>query len=269
MVYELCLVVDYDIAPYPSLFELHRQTLFEPKFTRRMQHLRLWKKPKLELPQTNLLRVSKQIRNETVPILYGKNQWQMPTHWGWGNLNTFDIEETIFVLHKRHFRNIVVCFDWRDVAHTVSQSQILEFGNEHPAGAHLHNVAFSHTFNLSSYVSTLGTTAAQLMKLIPYLDNLVIDIEQLYCPDGCCRGAVMTYFENHFVSQVACQLCLSSGNIKVEIRGLENPEEEELVYVGWGFDADGPVNKDTLKKRWEFELRLFCDEMRRRSGWTI
>ena len=225
MIYELCLVVDYDIVPYPSLYDFHGETEFEEE-------------PMPEWPHLNLLGVSKQIRNETVPILYGKNRWRMPTYWGSLYPNAFDIAENVFVLNKKHFRNLIVCFEFREIAHTED--------------VHLEYVKHIQRHISTSYTDTLKNTAAQLRELIPCLKSLVINLEELICEDGCCRERVLTRFEKAFVSEIACQLYSYPAKIKTEIRGLKkNSKEQKLVYDDWGFDAGGHVNKMALKQRWQ------------------
>ena len=88
MVYDLILVGDTEIVPYPAIWELDAALVPHPS--------------------PALLAVNKQIAEEARPVLYGKNQWRLPA--------VPRRVGSIFSLHPLLFRNITVFFDGRDLS---------------------------------------------------------------------------------------------------------------------------------------------------------
>jgi len=88
MIYDLVLVGDSEIVPYPAKWE----------------HVAAAKPH----PSPALLVVSKQLAREARPVLYGKNQWRLGGEPG--------VRLSIFSRHPLLFRDITIFFDGRDLS---------------------------------------------------------------------------------------------------------------------------------------------------------
>ena len=245
IIYKDCLIVDYRIAPYPSTYELCKLDALgrvikigDPKPVSRPR-----------FPSLSILRVNKQLHRETSRILYGQNRWKDPQC----SVNS-GYYASIFDLHGALFKDIEICFDWResnfrldyfmgndpsDVAERVCPQYAQRSDRERQE--FLHTPIKSHAFQ---------KLERQLSQLLPYLTSLVIDITRLYCPIGCCRTQVFTrYFQDDFIKNLGKEV-LRSDLQSIKFVGLQNPREKRHVYSKWGFKEDGTVDKVELARQW-------------------
>ena len=249
IIYKYCLIVEHRIVPYPSTYELCRLAAIgkvikegDPKPVSR---------PKF--PSLSILRVNKQLHRETSCIFYGQNRWKDPQC----SVNS-GYYTSIFDLHGALFKDIEICFDWResnfrldyfigndlsDVAERVCPQ--FEQRSDRERQEFLHNPIKSRAFQRLGH---------QLSQLMPYLNSLVIDITRLYCPIGCCRTRVFTrYFQDDFIKKFGKEV-LRSNIQSIKFIGLQNPREKRYVYKNWGFKEDGTVNRANLARQWRLHF---------------
>ncbi|KAL8846625.1 MAG: hypothetical protein Q9221_008298 [Calogaya cf. arnoldii] len=103
MIYQYCLVVHGEIVPYPTEYEYPRYKMPDGHMTEQQRNYMHRK------PDVALLQVSKQIREETCPILYGCNLWRKSGTYS--QLCTF----AKFRQVNRHFKHIITSLDSRDL----------------------------------------------------------------------------------------------------------------------------------------------------------
>ena len=86
-------------------------------------------------------------------------------------------------------------------------------------------------------------------QLLPHLTSLLIDVDNLYCALGCCRGKVLgKLLRKGFVASLGKNIVKSSLS-RVEFTGLKGTEEKQMVYGDCGFEESGIVSKERLRKR--------------------
>lgn len=253
LICEYCLVVDYEITPYPSPYEISQQALLNSKLNDKTYGRRGFKASKPNMPNVNLLQVNKTLHHEAAPILYGKNRWQLPAHFLSSDFDSFDPFANIFQWNRSSFRYITVCFDWRDLMYAATQAQLLN-----PTARqweHHERVEASHELEFRGLQISIETAASMLSRLLPQLSNLVIDVTNLYCPHGCCRQRVMTdWFQNLFMRRIGYEVAMGSLVSRIVFKGLINTTEKKLVYREWGFQKDGTVNRAVLARKWGSDL---------------
>lgn len=185
------------------------------------------------MPQVNMLQVSQQVRSETIPILCGKNVWQMPSHRH-TSINTYEYYRNMFVTHQVHFRQITVYFDRRDEAHASMQADLLDIQGAtyyQQGSGRQERMEIIHDRQIRSLCASFFFSGDMLTKLMPHLSNLTVDVRHLNCPQRCCRQQIMAgIFQDLFVKQIAPAACFGSGVIRIKFRDLQSSEEDKLVY---------------------------------------
>ncbi|CAF9934589.1 MAG: hypothetical protein HETSPECPRED_009277 [Heterodermia speciosa] len=246
IIYGYCLIVDYTIAPYPSTYELSNLALRDRQVKRRLRT----PVSKPELPAVGILQVSKQMHKESCPILYGQNRWKHPQCW-----SNSECYESMFDLHEALFKDIEMCFDWREGSfssnHMTTDESRRGVGlfysrfqglNHDERLEYVHNTSNSYMFSRS---------IEELSHLFPRLNSLVIDVTHLYCTLGCCREDLFCVeFMADFIQRLVKEILRSEIQI-VKFVGLKNDLERDHVYEQWGFDRSGVVDRVAMAERWK------------------
>ena len=259
IIYNYALLVDYEIIPYPSPYRVQKPSLKFSRLQRRFLKYGYFthgpSSPKL--PSLNLLAVNKQIFEETAPILYGKNTWRMPVVAG-GKLFRWR-DHNVFIRHAELFRHISVKFDWRGMTDLVYHGYLYHKGVsnsewcEYEYPWHRGRVFHSDLWETVQNCSVLHKIYGDMSQLLPHVTSLVVDVDQLYCARGCCRGKVLgRWLRNGFVASLGKDI-MNSSLSRVVFTGLKSAEEKEIVYLDWGFEEPGIVSNERLRKRWADE----------------
>jgi len=167
MIYNLVLVGDSEIVPYPGIWEFEAASKSHPS--------------------PALLAVSKQLAYEARPILYGKNQWRLPAHTEYGL--------SIFSLHRLLFRDVTAFFDGRDLpdgdraelalnCHSLPDSCFRVKDVEAAKARQIHSTYLTE-------ISYIWSRKHALLDGMRQLRSLLINVEGLVCPSGCCRYKVL------------------------------------------------------------------------------
>ncbi|KAL8904776.1 MAG: hypothetical protein Q9207_003040 [Kuettlingeria erythrocarpa] len=159
MIYDYCLVVGGRITPYPS------------KADRAVQATT----PRNETPAVALLQVSRQIREEARPSLYGKNVWCLS-----GQSSPL-LPYQLWIDNRHLFRHLFVRFDHRD----VSEESRSEIRSHHahimgrPDGyvsspVYLQRVADDHE---AMFLSVCNVKLYLLNLILPFLRSVSVNLE--------------------------------------------------------------------------------------------
>ncbi len=166
MIYEYCLVVNYELNPHPTDYEQYEM-----------------QRPLPRKPDVALLKTNKQIHDEAAIVLYGKNIWRVShqsniavKHQIWRNVSLF--------------RHVVVSFDFRD----LHSSQLLEISRAvHKSGRTIETEAeeafvsaMIHADRRYDLESPWMAKARWVGEM--HLKTIVLDFSNAYCPSGCCRA---------------------------------------------------------------------------------
>ncbi|KAL8671030.1 MAG: hypothetical protein Q9168_004462 [Polycauliona sp. 1 TL-2023] len=223
MIYEYCLVVNGEIVPYPAEYEYPR---FKPKHVTAQQLNYMNRKPDVAL-----LQVNKQVREETCPVLYGRNVWRMSGTWD--SESTFDQ----FTAVKRHFNHMVTSLDSRDLGHAYFdvgiQSEIWKRKT-----LCISSIKDRRKAEHSSRTMDLDETWYTRMDFLhgdrSGLKILTVDISNSWCPFGCCRmfGAWSRYSLSYF-----------DCSVMLRVRGIF--DEDEAWHIQRGFRlSSATLNED-------------------------
>ncbi|KAL8827075.1 MAG: hypothetical protein Q9191_003405 [Dirinaria sp. TL-2023a] len=198
-IYELCLCVDGDLVPYPEPFETEYET-----------------DCKGQKPTVALLAVSRQIRVETLLILFAKNSWRIT--FAPARLSIPDIVDQVYPNTRRTFwgwfghlmRHIVCRYSYRNVDAKVSTRDRKKIFSTVRGELDEDQTSVMHQMdyeNMQIGWISMGLSVAKL----PNLKTLALHIDELFCPEGCCRiGPVTSFFPYYMLPLDA----------KVEIYGI-------------------------------------------------
>lgn len=195
---EYCLLVDGEIVPYPTWYELEDGDV---------------KKPRL-LPCTALLGVCESMRVEAAEILFGKNVWRIsdltdsldelkaPAAWEdfWGLI--------------RHATITIDCRACNPTEMLAITKNL--FGDKYWINPQeIHSERKDH-FNKHWEVLVIAALA-------PQIETLRIDFTNSYCPSGCCR------LVEHIAFRLQGMLEEQSKSFRLTAVGLLN--ETELCFM--------------------------------------
>ncbi|CAL8574155.1 hypothetical protein XPA_000125 [Xanthoria parietina] len=182
MIYEICLVVNGEIVPYPAEYEYPR---YKPEHLTEQRRNYMDRKPDVAL-----LQVNKEIREETCPILYGRNLWRMSG----GTLSHWDCRVRTFARFDRvlrHFKHVISSSDSRDLDHGYfdARRQLRHHKFMSPDEIESTEERMVPLHELRNY--DLLQCWSVKMRL-PYstdidLETVTIDISNSWCAFGCCR----------------------------------------------------------------------------------
>ena len=241
MIYSHCdLVVDVEIIPYPTPHERDsgQYQCEQPCY-----------------PSVALLRVNHQIRTEALEIILSKNTWRLPSGplpWGrfrlpsgpllWGN---------IFTQHPKHFLSVTVAFDQHDLPSDLKSliSRRTQSYPRHDQTPTARGVDI-HAQYLSEIEDQWENKARLLcwMLIIGQVQSIVVDLEDLACPSGCCRLQLLhmdesffKFFLQYLLPSALAEECARHNRTvpKVTIKGMLNQQERFLISKVYEFSTSG------------------------------
>ena len=244
MIYGYCLIYDGDIIPYPSTDE--REEIAESGekaaklcIERRERKGAMTVMMKRDLracggityaedwPCIALLAVNKSIQEEAANVLFGKNVWRLSYFEQWKGQNS-----SLWFSYAGYFRHITTQMSMNDVGNMVQHiKERRAFGKKHGWSAKTLQEDI-HGIGLFYMDFRFEWKRRMLMRM--NLKSLVFDVENLFCPHGCCREEVLEY------------LCECMGLIGL---GYERKVDEQAV------------------KSWDALTHLFLDsETKHKTG---
>ena len=224
MIYEFCLCVEGYIVPFKESIHTWHAGDTEEK------------------PTVTVLAINKQIRNEALPVVYGKNKWRISS-----DADYVEDPVTIWSEYCTYFRHVVVYCDQLDfdpgwLEEASKKARQLPNSDQWQRMQYVHNYAFeSLTFNVGGKVLTA-------MNMI-HLSSFVINVEKFYCPQGCCRILGLREMVGGMVEWWTDIQTLDEDwkpDWKITFTGIGDREEEAVLYgltlakppIPWELDVE-------------------------------
>lgn len=260
LIYDHCLIHHESIIPFPSLDE--RNLI---KFDGR-EPAKLWlgtidpkfpstctsKAYAADWPTVALLGVNKTVQHDAAKILFGKNTWHLSFIGYFPN----EEESQFWCRYAKFFRHVSTRFSMndllpRDLVHlTRSLHSAHSCDEERSLKDRLHD----------DRVDMLADTFAWKQRLLLEMDlaSLVFDVENLFCPDGCCRSDMLYMLREYMGRDEPWYAVKAAGNTTrsyfrgsnprfeyfqdvrterqmiLEVVGLRDDEEKDIFEKGWG-----------------------------------
>jgi len=251
MVYELALCVDGVLAPCVEHYTIDNDYKGPP-------------------PTVALLATNKRVRDETLPVLFGKNNWRITSEPKYltfrfecdGETDSYyeryvrprstrELITTLFGRFRSLLRRVTLDFNFQEIDRTelVNRVHTLQgFNSADERMRVLHNESIGRLVN-----RWLGK---QYFFIWTYnVTSFVLDVTNTYCPFGCCRIEVLErlFGGDSFFTDGMVEDTLEKG-LKIpsfEFRGIRSDEEEELAER-W----QQGLKERALSQRLLYEARL-------------
>jgi len=241
MIYELCLCVDGILVPYPESFETDDEDEV-------MGHK----------PEVALLALNKQIRDETLPILFGKNTWRI-------TVNEVDLAED----HASAIDNGKVDTLWRRYGSHIHKIDIEYTRTQHSSEGFEDIIGYAHEVAPGDTLDARRTRAdtihdhvrmdlksawvaiAEVLDCCPNIEHVHIDTSDLYCPIGCCRTNIVRslFTEPGYLAVV-------KAKVEVCVSGIFD-EEERGYIVAWRTQSGSREEKAEAMAHTQISMRGF------------
>lgn len=224
MIYNLVLVGEHEIVPYPASWE--------------------WDAASKPHPSPALLAVNRQISDEARRILYGKNQWRLPASAHRSHRPMFDDYPWLF-------RNVTVFFDGRDLPESEKTQLALSVHADPPVSQFIADKPAATARHIhSSYLVNIAEewrAKASILRAMTGAERLTINVETLLCPSGCCRMKVMKgTFCDSFLKTMRFDITgkhreswvrsrWPNGVPEIRFEGLKSDEERSLIHDTYSF----------------------------------
>ena len=260
MIYGYCLIHDGDIIPYPSIdereaieasgrkpakrcFERKGVDYGEKQIIRscaRITYAPDW-------PSVTLLGVSKRIQEEAAAVLFGMNVWRLSfvEHWEMGE------EKDLWYHYAQHFRHITTYLSMNDAGHLVNMVKSTRATGKkrgwssNEVKRRVHHTGYSNLFESIEWRRDLLDTDRMRLK------SLVFNVENLFCPSGCCRQEALEAFCEVMGQEGPCyrlEVEDKAGNWQplsveekrktdVKVVGLEDDLEKKIFMEEWGLEV--------------------------------
>jgi len=221
IIYEYSLSVPHTLIPYNPIYNRQHQA---------------------DNPAIALLSVSKDVRQEALPILIRCNRWFIPDHLNEiaakENNGRSDYRRVSTKPLPRNALESTMFYKYRDLFRSIE----LDFSNHHwlrydcpclrwARNLEFHNQDAAHMAYLEIAVAR-WKIQDHVVAIMPNLEELVLDISDCLCPFMCCRPRVLRLiFEDLMKTTVA-------KNVRVVLRGPKTEAEKELVKMwrNWGLN---------------------------------
>ena len=204
-IYGYCLIHDGEIIPYPTVDEVKQieesggtpaKRSIIPKFDKAYKEYKE-REPRscaetkyaTEWPSIALLGVSKGIREEAAVLLFGKNVWRLSFRQRRSN----GVEQDFWLAHIKHFRHVTTHMSSNDGGKMVDIIKEQQLEGKAAGLSHRRIMKSIHNESIQDLILTFWWKHSLIKKMMPTLKSLVIDVENLYCPRGCCRDLLLHY----------------------------------------------------------------------------
>lgn len=181
--------------------------------------------------------------NEARAVLYSENVWRLPTI----RPDTDDPTPTIYHRHPNLFHSVTVVFDQRDVSEEskLAASKKVHAKCNTSSNGFIRSKAEIH--GEYSYLAWMVWSAKlELLRSLPHLSLITVQLENFACPGGCCRyialreaGSFYKYVLKGLTPKGLPLLFRGSnngqGNPRVVVKGLLNAAERDLIHGEFGF----------------------------------
>lgn len=261
MIYGYCLIHDGDIIPYPSIDERDEIEASGGKPAKRCLERKGVKYGEKQIvrscggityapdwPSVALLGVSKRIQEEAANILFGKNVWRLSYIEQWVS----EEDRPLWFRYERYFRHITTHLSMNDAGNMVEVVKEMRAmaKNQNWSADELRNKI--HLECIEILEMDFEEKYWLLIKM--NLKSVVFNVENLFCPHGCCREDVLYDFcwqmghaerplgpwyrleaVEEFVDLVPD--IETKRNTDVKVVGLKNDSEKEIFMRHWGLEV--------------------------------
>ena len=197
-IYGYCLIHDGEIIPYPTVDEVNqieasggtpakRCIIREIEDVERELRSCAEIKYATEWPSIALLGVSKGVREEAAILLFGINVWRL----SFRQPRRHEEDIIFWRAHQIHFRHITTHMSSNDAGTMVGIIKTQRLEGKLAGWSHRKIMKSIHNESRDDLERTFWWKDDLIRRMIPALKSLVIDIENLYCPRGCCRDALI------------------------------------------------------------------------------
>ena len=204
-IYGYCLIHDGEIIPYPTVDEVKQieesgGTPAKRSIIRKFTEYKEYKKYKeretrscaetkyaTDWPSIALLGVSKGIREEAAILLFGMNVWRL----SFRQRRRKGEEQDFWWAHLEHFRHITTHMSSNDAGTMVDIIKNQRLTGKLAGWSHRKTMELIHNESREDLGTTFSWKYDLIKGMIPTLSSLVIDVEDLYCPRGCCRDPLL------------------------------------------------------------------------------
>lgn len=226
---ELCLRVEGTINPYPAHHEAKDQFA---KCNRR--------------PDVALLKVNTVLNFEATRIIYSMNTWQLssPRPLEHPSLQ----KDLVWNLHPGRVFRLRILMNINDLPPNIILEAARKADERSLNG--YQRAIFVHNLSLKGTLETWHWK----MEMIQYIKPLTleIDMENMYCPIGCCRDDFIRCL-GRMMRTIVCVndqlriLRLSRGQTThLSVVGLAKGEEQNLIREFWKHDSEGEVVEESI-----------------------
>ena len=198
-IFGYCLIHDGEIIPYPTVDEAKqieesggtpaKRCIIRKFIEYKDRELRSCAETKYatDWPSIALLGVSKGIREEAAVLLFGMNVWRV----SFRQLRTHGEETDFWCAHTKHFRHITTHMSSNDAGTMVDLIKNERLEGKLAGWSHRKIMNSIHNASRYDLERTFWWKSDQINWMIPTLKSLVISVENLYCPRGCCRDPLL------------------------------------------------------------------------------
>ena len=250
MIYRYCLMYDGEIIPFPSIDEREAieasggkpaKRSFVPGAHGSIMELRSCGAVTYaaDWPSIALLGVSKRIREGAANYFFGKNVWRLSCVEGW---ETTYNRAALWCKNAGHFRHITTHMSMNDAEDRVQGIKETRAMAKKQGWSANELESEIHKIGLGDIELDHEWRSSDLMDM--NLKTLVFNVENLFCPRGCCRQRVLKSFCQS-MSKAGPWYRLGVGEKEVKERrktnvkvvGLEDDSEKEIFMKYWGLEV--------------------------------
>lgn len=239
MIYELCLCVDGILDPYPEWFT--------------SDHI-----PKIKgrKPEVALLALNKQIRDEALPILFGKNTWRITA-------KKVNLAEKI----ARRLGHGEVDSLWDQYGSHIQKVDLKYTRTQHPPESFEEHLYYAYELYPDDTLEDRSARADTIHEYVtddlkpawvvminaldccPNIETIHIDTGNLYCPIGCCRTNIVRNLFAKYMAEV-------KAGVEVSVSGIFDEEERGYV-VAWRTGCGNGKEKDEAMAHTQISVKGF------------
>lgn len=237
IILEYCLCVEGDIVPFPTHYEGKgsRPTSDDASLTGE------WKEA-TTIPAVALLGVNQRTCNESLRILFGKNVWRL----SYDTTDGKDREQAFWTQHIKLFRHVCTQFTMNDISGRNLREITHDATEVHGYADSDERTTMIHDERIIALMDSWQWKADLLEKMT--LKTLVLGLQDLFCPSGCCRIDTMSvridvmgqrgpwYLLDEDIESIPD--VKEKLKTRVEVKGLSQEIEHKLLMRMWGARCD-------------------------------
>ena len=226
MIYELCLCVEDVLDPYPGPFNVYDAHVH-----------------KTCRPTVALLALNKDIRSQALPILFRKNTWDVSEEVIMVLRDDDEAEDeygnTLWYHYGSYIQKGAVKYTYRAVAVYSTRRAIWDAHDEgvvlNTSNERMHWIHEQLRLELEESWACIQVAMTNCHNM----KSLTINIDDLYCPFGCCRTNIVFNLFSQYIPAL-------KPKVFVAIQGCRNDKERESILAWRTRYLAGEEKEDAL-----------------------